>query len=401
MGIRSRLPILSLLVLTSCVFSPTREYNARFNDYDSQPVECGKAENEKGPAREIQPVAQQFYREHLWYRVYTRPGEYFHWLKHNCMRLKTEKQKKEGITVLAIGDSWFAYPKEFAFFDFLFGGRSNLLTGLDGIERAPRLYTLSLSNSGEVVANMAGIAEEDPIDIVESMQKDVRIPWVIIQSLAEARRIGLPFDYVLISGGGNDILAAGRLKALFNHRVCAEVDVLKCIDQDKLEQSVRRLGKAYQRLIDLIASQPDYQDVKVITHTYDLMMPMPVGANFFGKLVSVGEYGWVYPHFETYGVNKDQGVVLVAHIMKMLKEKLLWLQENNRNHFIVVDTQGTLNEVVASNHCLEVWDWGRMKHVPCTSRDLWLNEIHPTSEGFGYLAEKIHRKIVEDMRWAR
>lgn len=389
--------VLSLCVLTSCVFGPTREYNLRYAEYDTRPIDCAKPELADGITKDIQPVAQQSYREHLWYRVYTRPSQYFHWLRNNCQKITSEKMRKETVSVLAIGDSWFAYPKNFAFFDFLFGGRSNLLTSLDGIENLPKLYTLSLSNSGEVVANMAGIAEEDPIDIVESMQKDVRIPFVIVQSMAEAKRLGLPFDYVMISGGGNDVLAQGRLKELLKHEFCTHTDVLQCIDTGKLEQYVTRVEKAYRTLLHLVIHQPGYEQVKVITHTYDCMIPMPVGADFFGKLISVGEYGWVYPHLTTYGVTPEQGKILVRHILSELKNKLLNIQNDNKERFIVVDTQGTLDTALQANPCLSAWDWGRMRKVRYTPRDLWLNEIHPTSEGFEYLAKKIHKTIAADM----
>ncbi len=318
------------------------------------------------------PVAISVYREHLWYDVYTRPDTYF-----------SRGSDAEKIRVLAIGDSWFAYPKEFGFLDPLFGGRSNILTNLVDSRYQPRMSVLSLSNSGEIVANMAGLAQEDPIDAVESIQIEVSIPWVVTRSLARAEK---PFDYVVISGGGNDILSPGRIEGLLKHRTCPDgADVLaKCVDETLLRRYVDKVGDDYRTLIRLITDQPRYGAIKIFAHTYDYMIPSTQGAVFVGGLYRKGEYGWVYPYFDTYNVRDERAQRVIHRVLGALKDELDEVQRQFPNNFVVVNTQGTL-EHEAARRGIAV-------------RDLWLNEIHPTPDGYRCIAEKVRHAIVADMK---
>src|SRR4051812_40948052 len=76
------------------------------------------------------------------------------------------------LPILVIGDSWFAYPKEWFFIDFLVRRSQQCTDQLKRLDN-PASMILSLSNSGEFVANMAGIASQNYLDVVESVQTQV------------------------------------------------------------------------------------------------------------------------------------------------------------------------------------------------------------------------------------
>jgi hypothetical protein len=352
----------------------------------------------------IPRIATNYYREHFWYSVFTYPETYF-------SRLPATR-KQGTINILAIGDSWFAYPKtNWAYFD-LVNPPSNVLTNLVSLKH-PASNILSLSNAGEIVTNMAGLAMDDPLERAESIQTEHSIPWAAARGLRRMQtQTQHPFDYVLISGGGNDIYASriksiidfqscttdvGRIRATKEERPCGGTSTLGAyrIDTPKLKELMDRLMLAYKTLIASIRAEPGYENVKIIAHTYDKIYPMPVGAVFVYGLVEKGHYGWFYPVLEELKItDPTEQRVITTHILATFQKRLLELQQSDKN-FIVVETQGVIEGADARKNSLipKV-----SAEIPIERRkDYWLNEIHPTSLGFRCISEAIHARIRQDM----
>lgn len=329
----------------------------------------------------VPTVAKQHYREHIWYNVRTRPDYYYDDLPRQVGALR----------ILAVGDSWFAYPKQFLFFDFLFGGRSNILTNLVDPRYSPPMTILSLSNSGELIANMAGLEPTDEEERAAYEQRDVSIPNAIQIAMKVASDKNAPFDYILISGGGNDLLIPTRVKNILNNRPCPDhLEIIDdCVNKDRLREYLQRVGVAYDRLAQMASGRRDYGCVKIVTHTYDTIIPSPIGADFLGNLVRLQRGGWLYPvlqELQVFDATRKQR--FVEYVFSEFQETVRRAALRNAN-LIVVETQGTLAAEARRRD-----NENSKFELP----ELWLNEIHPTPTGFGAFAALLRKAIDENMQ---
>lgn len=344
---------------------------------------------------DIPPVAHPAYRIPLhYYHAFTVPKKFFDDLP--------SEPREDTINVLALGDSWFAYPKPEFSIDMV-NPPSNVLTNLSHLSH-PTVNILSLSNGGELVTNIAGLAVQEPAESVQSIQTRYSIPWITARVLRRMKDPQLgknnKFDYILISGGGNDFYPSRIRTILGNERCTSPKDAMKCINEKELDGVIERLRKAYVALIAIIRSEQDGKHpFKIVTHTYDHIYPMPAGATFLGgftESTSIADYGWFYPVLEEYGIiDREQQRTITNYFLTKFKNMLLTLSENQeyKEHFHVVDTQGVLERA----HEQAVHDGRSMsKEFPVT--DYWLNEIHPTAKGFRCISETIHKEMRDDMR---
>jgi hypothetical protein len=90
-------------------------------------------------------------------------------------------------------------------------------------------------------------------------------------------------------------------------------------------------------------------------------------AEFLSGLIKIK--AWLKPYMNNANVPDKLQVGVVKILMNSLAEKMLEI-ENARKGFIVVDTRGSL-----------------------TNKALWENEIHPNSDGFKLIADKMLSKI--------
>ena len=372
MKIRTVSTIFLILTLLGCALPPAAGSKS---DSCKSIVEAGL--NTYSSAA-VPTVAKGFYREHLWYNVYTRPGIYFN----------STVNDKNAVRVLAVGDSWFAYPKNLLFLDFLFGDRSNLLTNLASPDGSPHLLILSLSNSGELISNMAGIAMKNKDECENSVQNKVSIPGAIVSAMIKAQEINAPFEYIILSGGGNDLLIENRIKRILKLVDCRKDDSYdKCFDINVLKEYIDRVGIAYLKLIELITSNSKFNGVKIITHTYDNFIPMPKGASFLAGLIQKGHEGWLYPELKNHKMDDGRGQDFAKRVVCELRNKLLEIERTHSSNFLVVDTVGTFSKAAEteSTNISKVYE-----------SKFWLNEIHPTSEGFKLISNKIDQAIRTD-----
>lgn len=354
---------------------------------------------------EIPAVAHTEYRIPPWYSEYTKPEEYFYHLPQN--------PKPDTINILALGDSWFAYPKRGFFFDFWSTPR-NLLSSMTQVSH-PSSYILSLSNGGEIITNIAGLAVLDPEESLQRKHVDHSIPWVTARVLRRMNEISNEnktphkFNYIIISGGGNDLYPA-RIRRIIKQTPCEYKDgeqkeapgdrtpIPICINQEETAKFLARVRTAYQTLLKSLRSElKNDKKVKFITHTYDQIFPMPIGAQvlFAPFTVSIADYGWFYPTLEEFGITDRVKQREITNYLLMEFQKMLIglsLEPEYRQDFIVVETQGVMETAFKREHPEKVFP----KDFPVD--EYWLNEIHPTPKGYRCIIEKIHQRIREDMQ---
>lgn len=177
-------------------------------------------------------------------------------------------------------------------------------------------------------------------------------------------------DFLMFSGGGNDIVGKDDILPLLKEYQ-EGYDHLDCIHQERFEQKLDAITLSYRRLIDLCEDL--IPTAKIITHTYDIAKPWNQGAEFFWGLIKARP--WVYPYMVRRNIPRYLHLPVIEFMLNEFANRILDLAQEPaiRGRLVVVHTQGTLR--------------------PGSTRD-WLNEIHPTPEGF----EKVFKKIYKEMR---
>lgn len=253
-------------------------------------------------------------------------------------------RRPSGPKILAEGDSWFAYPREYIFF----GAPANIIHHLRA--RDEFVIENTSSNGDEAVAMLTGDAK---LDLLKKLNKK-------------------HYDLLLFSGGGNDIVGAYDIDFFLRQKMPG-MTALDCIDGERLSRRLRQVEDAYQDLLDYVSVYSKNSNIKVVTHTYDYVVPNAQGASFFRGIWDYDKgRSWMYPFMINKGITetKDQREIarrMLERFQQMMSN--LATQEKYKNKFIVVTTQGTLSE------------------------NDWLNEIHPNTRGFKLIEEKIYGAI--------
>ncbi|MDW5415723.1 SGNH/GDSL hydrolase family protein [Iodobacter sp. CM08] len=244
----------------------------------------------------------------------------------------------KAIKILAEGDSWLAYPRQF----FLFGKNSNIV---DCLGDKPDIVAYSSSENGdEAVAMLCGE-----------------------QKLALMKRIKhTDFDVILFSGGGNDLV--GRYDFGFFLQKMTGNDWQSCIRHERLNKKLNQISLSYEELIERALEFSSNKKIKIISHSYDYAIPSKTGFELF-DIFPMSE-SWMFPYLSQLDINQHEDQKSIAKYMLVkFQEMLLALEAKYPQNFYVVQTQGTLKE------------------------NQWRNEIHPTPEGFKVISEMIYKKI--------
>ena len=259
------------------------------------------------------------------------------------------RKKPHRIGIVAEGDSWFAYPRKW----IAFGADINTLHHIaDKVERTDRVNLLRLASNGDEAVNMTS-------------GKQMKKLYRILKKNRESIRI------LLFSGGGNDIVGKNDMLPLLREYQ-AGMTAGACIDLDRFERKLEAILLAYHRLIDLC--KDIVPDAKIVCHTYDIPKPEDQGAEFFWGLIKTRP--WIFPYLQRRGIPEELHFPIIQSLLGSFGERLKALAQEPpvRDHFIVVDTQGTLR--------------------PGHNTD-WLNEIHPTRSGFKRITKKIYQAMRE------
>lgn len=234
--------------------------------------------------------------------------------------------------VLSEGDSWFAFPKE-------------LRPGtMDILERKLDLVLMRLEKNGDEVSTM----------LTGKQRK--RLEYYLTR---------WPFEVLLFSGGGNDIVG-DHLYPLLN-TVSGSYTWRDAVNEDALAAAFT-LIKGYYR--ELIALRDRLRpECWIITHCYDYPIPNKDGAI---QCLNRGLIGpWLYTPMADKGVNDPAKQRTIAkHLIQTHKEMLRDLAAEHER-FVLVNTIGTVGE------------------------NNWGDEIHPDRAGFERVAEKIGAEIAK------
>jgi hypothetical protein len=160
-----------------------------------------------------------------------------------------------------------------------------------------------------------------------------------------------PYDVLLLSGGGNDLLGIEDMDFIIQHKG-PTTDVLDCIHNEYLFLKLSQIEMAFQEIIyRALQVKPD---LRVITHCYDLAPPSSVGFRLF-DWIPIGR-SWIKPYLEEKNillpVEQSQ---IIKYLLLSLRGCLSRVQDQFPIHFQVIDTQGLLQP------------------------EHWRNEIHPNS----------------------
>jgi hypothetical protein len=260
----------------------------------------------------------------------------FKWLCKNTNR----------VNMVGEGDSWFAYPRK----NILIGKNANIL---DWVAR-------SIRDKGS--ANLLRIPGngDEAVEMLAGAQK---------RDLAETLRDGEDrIDLILFSGGGNDVVGKWDMDRLLNFFE-GGFSASDCINSVRFKRKLLQIRLAYEELIEL---RDEYApSAKIVTHTYDFLLPSKASARFAGINVTGP---WIYPYLMEKNIPETFHRAVVRHLLTEMKLMLQDLAALNKNQgkFFVVNTQGTLE--------------------PGNSRD-WKDEMHPTSSGFKKISQKYYGQL--------
>lgn len=249
--------------------------------------------------------------------------------------------------MLAQGDSWFS------------------INGLNLFRASSLLPHLDFGHSA-IIVNCA-----DPGDTLAHMVEWRRDPWFASYLCGPRER---PWDAMLLSAGGNDLIdALGVLPTDAHGTPHSPGDRLMLTKSERAQPGktyvsedgwtlfAQHLRAQYAALDAMRASSKTNRNMPIITHTYDYPMPRNVGAGLhFGP--------WLYPALLAYEVPPDDWKTLAKEFIDRLFDLVNGLALQN---FHVIRTLGILTPADAD---------------PRINSPDWLNEIHPTSSGYGQIA---------------
>ena len=166
------------------------------------------------------------------------------------------------------------------------------------------------------------------------------------------------FDFIFLSGGGNDILAKGGIKRFLKDPLPGSGTIDDFFDKGKFALMLAEIKLAYEEIIRL-RDQTETRPI-IVVHGYDY----PVVDN--GVNLVVKKLGpWLFKYLRKKGapeaVQREISVFLIDAFNQVLFDLAV---ENSR--FVHVDTRGLLPD----------------------DGD-WANEIHPTGAGFARVADRM------------
>jgi hypothetical protein len=242
-------------------------------------------------------------------------------------------------SIVAEGDSWFAYPPK-----WLFAGKPNNI--INYLKNMQRFNLLHLASNGDEAVDM--LSGESKFLLLKSIHKH-------------------SVDFLLFSGGGNDMVGRWDFDYFLKRGIRSD-RFEDYLHKGRLNRRITQITHAYEDLIGFCDEYSHNRQIRIVTHTYDYLVPNPTGAEFMGGLFKVNKgKSWMYPYLTDKQVPEKLHAPLVAYLIDRLAGNLLKLQARHPARLVVVDTRGLID-----------------------AKTGWLNEIHPGPAGFRTLAREIH-----------
>jgi hypothetical protein len=244
------------------------------------------------------------------------------------------------LRVLAEGDSWFEYPVP------AFGG-----SVIDRLQKLIGVPILNLADAGDETRFMLGVKQRQEIS----------------RQLKTAAQAGRPWDVMLFSGGGNDIV--DHPMALWILDFDPTKTAAELIHDRRFAAALALVRGAYEDLIGLRDRLSSH--THLIFHGYDYAIPDGRGV--------CGKGPWMRPTFEVrrfpYG-DKTVFPQLPFDVVKVMLTQFAAMLDDIAAHWpgvSVLKTQGVLTAETSS----------------------WHNELHPNKTGFNTFAGLFRDKLRE------
>ena len=235
------------------------------------------------------------------------------------------------LQIFAEGDSWFDYPVPF------FGG--GIIPRLENRLGVP---ILNLAKAGDEVRYMLGVEERT----------------LLAEHLSKGCPAGGPWDVLLFSGGGNDIV--DNPMALWIKDWDPAVPPAKHINQPRFDTAVALVRAGYE---DLIALRDKLSpDTHLVFHGYDFAIPDGRGICYLGP--------WLKP---TFDLRKFPTLAAAQEVVKAMLQQFAAMLASfaTQPKVTFINGQGTLSP----------------------QRSSWHNELHPTRMGFEKFANIFYREL--------
>lgn len=261
------------------------------------------------------------------------------------------------IVGLAEGDSWFDY--EFISRFLHFDGPDMI----GHLSRGGDFNILRLSFAGDTLKDMASDAQL--ANLREVMSLLVRLDELI------GRERFTP-KFVLLSGGGNDMTGNGgvRLDKFLTRDGLNEAEAFRTID-------IEYRGE-FDRMISNVRDMNPH--VPIFVHGYAYPVPdgravcskLPIDFNFDGP--------WLKPAFDRLDFSFEQSCEIMIRLIDRFNEMLVQL---------VAD----YSDIDGRVYHIDLRDCFPRPPYSDYQQD-WINELHPTSQGFRKLAEVFRHSIL-------
>jgi len=245
---------------------------------------------------------------------------------------RAPKTATKPLQVFAEGDSWFDYPVPF------FGGGI-----IPRLEEKLGVPILNLAKAGDEVRYMLGVKERR----------------LLIAQLTNGCPAGGPWDAMLFSGGGNDVV--DNPLALWIKDYNPGLPPAALIHQGRLDAALTLVRAAYEDLIGLRDSLSP--NTRLFFHAYDFAIPDGRGVCYLGP--------WLKPTFDLRGFPTQASAFGVMKILLEQFAAMIRSLELSHGGVTVINSQGTL--------------------VPRPGS--WHNELHPSKDGFKAFAKLWHDSL--------
>lgn len=252
------------------------------------------------------------------------------------------------LNILIEGDSWFAYPDR----ELKPGPPSNIIEQVfHPLRHTERMNGLCLASNGHTLHQIAN----NQLGRIEKI----------------LRTYGRRIDLLLLSAGGNDVVAEKQLKILLLDYQSG-FKPGQCINRSAWAARLKRLRTDFEKVLDL---QHRYAPaMPIVTHVYDLAEPTPRKGRVFG-FWPTGP--WMWPAMNRRGIPEDRDFRsrIIEDLLFEHADQLRSIQAANADRVYLAETIGRLRQ-------------GNLED--------WADEIHPTPSGF----KKITGPVYASMRQA-
>lgn len=242
----------------------------------------------------------------------------------------TTDKSFDPLQIFAEGDLWFDYPVPF------FGG--GIIPRLEDRLGVP---ILNLAKAGDEVRYMLGVEERT----------------ILAEHLTDGGPAGGPWDVLLFSGGGNDIV--DNPMALWVKDWDPALPPAALIHQARFDAALALVRAGYEDLIQLRNQLSP--NTHLVFHGYDFAIPDGRGICGFGP--------WLRPTFDLRKFPARPPMEAV--VRAMLQQFAVMLGSLAGPTVTFINGQGTLAPQPSS----------------------WHNELHPSRAGFGAFADIFHVRL--------